>query len=174
VGCSIQGTFRKAEQLGGAVPYDEFISAYNEAALKVIARAKITPGTDALTDRLIKHGFKLGLVSSSPRLWIDAVLARLPFAGKFHHVESLFEHTELHPKPSPDGYLDALRFLEADPTQALVLEDSNPGITAGKAAGAYVIGFRGCLLPGYEQKGADAYADTMEDVAKLSEEFTLR
>ena len=82
-------------------------------------------------------------------------------------MESVFEHPELRPKPAPDGYLDACKNLEAKPENTIVLEDSNPGIAAAGAAGCYVIGFRAHAPEGFPQTGADAYADTMEDVIKL-------
>ena len=49
----------------------------------------------------------------------------------------------------------------------VVLENSNIGIESARASGAYIIGYRGDLVEGYEQTGADAYADTMNDVIKL-------
>ncbi|KAA0941746.1 HAD-IA family hydrolase [Streptomyces apricus] len=43
-------------------------------------------------------------------------------------------------KPAPDGYLAAAGKLGVDPARTVVLEDSAAGATAGKAAGAYVVG----------------------------------
>ncbi len=44
-----------------------------------------------------------------------------------------------HGKPSPDGYLAAAARLGAAPADSVVIEDSPPGIAAGKAAGMRVI-----------------------------------
>ncbi len=82
------------------------------------------------------------------------------------------DRPDLKRKPAPDGFVEAFRMLGATPADSFVLEDSNPGIESGKAAGAYVIGYRGNLVNGYEQTGADAYADTMDDVIKLVKKFT--
>ena len=167
VGVSIQTMYEKAKSLGGNVPYDEYIERYDKAALKILASAEITRGTEELAHWLKQHSYRLGLVSSSPQKWIEQVLARVPYAASFDHVESVFEHPELRPKPAPDGYLDACKNLEAKPENTIVLEDSNPGIAAAGAAGCYVIGFRAHVPEGLPQTGADAYADTMEDVIKL-------
>ena len=167
VGVSIQTMYEKAMYLGGSVPYDEYIERYDKVALKILARAKITLGTAELVNWLNEHNYRIGLVSSSPQKWIDQVLARLSFARAFDHVESVFEHPELKPKPAPDGYLDACENLGAKPENCIVLEDSNPGIAAAGAAGCYVIGFRAHVSDAFVQTGADAYADTMEDVIKL-------
>ncbi len=46
-------------------------------------------------------------------------------------------------KPFPDPYLVAARRLGVEPTRCLVVEDSQPGIDAGHAAGAAVAALRG-------------------------------
>jgi len=43
-------------------------------------------------------------------------------------------------KPDPEGYLAAARRLGVDPAEALVVEDAPPGVEAGLAAGAAVVG----------------------------------
>ena len=43
-------------------------------------------------------------------------------------------------KPDPEGYLTAARRLGVEPAEALVVEDAPPGIEAGRAAGAAVVG----------------------------------
>ena len=173
LGVSIQTTFEKAKHLGASISYDNYIGRYDEAALKILARGALTPRCDVLVSWLTGHGYRIGLVSSSPRKWIDQVLARLSFADSFDHIESVFEHPELRPKPAPDGYIDACRELGAVPKNTVVLEDSNPGIASAKAAGCYTIGFRGNLTDGYEPLGADAYADTMDDVIKLVDDVSF-
>lgn len=42
-------------------------------------------------------------------------------------------------KPAPDGYVLAARRLGCDPTQCVVVEDTPPGVGAGRAAGSAVI-----------------------------------
>lgn len=46
-------------------------------------------------------------------------------------------------KPAPDLFLHAARQMSASPGEALVIEDSLTGVTAGKAAGMTVWGFTG-------------------------------
>ena len=43
-------------------------------------------------------------------------------------------------KPDPEGYLTAARRLGVESAEALVVEDSPPGIEAGRAAGAVTVG----------------------------------
>jgi mannitol-1-/sugar-/sorbitol-6-phosphatase len=46
-------------------------------------------------------------------------------------------------KPDPEGYLLAARRLGVDPARCLVVEDAEPGVQAGRAAGARVAALKG-------------------------------
>jgi HAD superfamily hydrolase (TIGR01509 family) len=66
-------------------------------------------------------------------------------------------------KPAPDLFLLAAASMAAEPTRCLVVEDSEVGIRAGKAAGMTVFGFTGAShvhpethAPRLEAAGADA------------------
>ncbi len=172
IGTSIPYLYQKAHALGSLVSQDEIAKAYRETAVDVYATSKITDNLDALVEMLLREGFRIGLVTQSPQTAIDHVLPRISFRDRLEVIISLYERDDLEMKPAPDGYLEAFRVLGADPQRSFVLEDSNPGIASAKAAGAYAIGFRGNMLASYIQKGADAYANTIDDVIKLVDEFT--
>ncbi|MFL6243310.1 MAG: HAD family hydrolase [Acidimicrobiia bacterium] len=46
-------------------------------------------------------------------------------------------------KPAPDLFLFAADAMQTDPTRCVVIEDSTPGVAAGRAAGMRVVGFTG-------------------------------
>ncbi len=46
-------------------------------------------------------------------------------------------------KPHPEGYLLAARLLGVPPARCLVVEDSEPGLAAGRAAGAVTVALKG-------------------------------
>ena len=46
-------------------------------------------------------------------------------------------------KPDPEGFLRAAALLGVDPTRCLVVEDSEPGLAAGRAGGMSVAALRG-------------------------------
>jgi sugar-phosphatase len=46
-------------------------------------------------------------------------------------------------KPDPEGYLQAARSLDVAPSRCLVVEDTEPGLTAGRAAGAMTAALKG-------------------------------
>ena len=164
IGVSVNTVYDKASALGFDIPREKFKNIYDEAAFRMYDKANITSGINILVDFLIKKNFRLGLVSSSATSWINKVLQRLSFANKFESVISLNERPDLKPKPSPDGYVETMRNLGSQPNSTIILEDSNSGITAAKASGAFTIAFTQNLVGGYKQIEADSKADNMEEV----------
>jgi len=171
VGLGIVDVVERAQALGSSVGLTEYMPIALEMAIHVYESAPITDRIEVLVAHLTSNDFRLGIVSQSPEEWISRVVPRLSFRDQLDIIVSLQGHSELKRKPSPDGYTYVMRALTVPADNAFVLEDSNVGIAAGKASGAFTIGYRGNLLPGYEQTGADAYADTMDDVIKLVESF---
>lgn len=171
VGIGVTDVIERARSLGAVFETEEYLKVADEMAQQVYARAPITKDVEVLAQKMLGADFRLGLVTQSPQQWLNQVLPRLPFKDTLEVVISLYEHPELKRKPHPDGYVSALATLIADPSRSVVLEDSNFGIQAGKASGAYVIGYRGNLHDNYKQEGADAYAETMDEVIKLVESF---
>lgn len=69
-------------------------------------------------------------------------------------------------KPDPEGYLTAARRLGVDPAEALVVEDAPPGIEAGKATGAAVVGVTSTHSAD-ELTAADFVIDTLRALPAL-------
>jgi HAD superfamily hydrolase (TIGR01509 family) len=77
-------------------------------------------------------------------------------------------------KPAPDLFLLAAAEMGADPARCLVIEDSEAGVQAGKAAGMTVFGFTGAShvhaethAPRLEAAGADALFGDMTALTGL-------
>jgi mannitol-1-/sugar-/sorbitol-6-phosphatase len=74
-------------------------------------------------------------------------------------------------KPDPEGYRIAGERLGVDPAQALVVEDSPPGIEAGRAAGAATVGVTS-THEAAELGAADVVIGSLEDLpGVLAREF---
>lgn len=172
IGATISAEYERAVGFGFSMDYEEFLKRYDKEAAYIFSQSIITEGVEQLAERLIALHFKLGIVTSSRGVWVNYLLPRLSFSDKLEQIIALDDRKDLKPKPYPDGYVEALKNLGADPKQSFILEDSNSGIQAGKASGAYVIGFRGNLVEGYTQEGADVYADTMNDVIGLVKAYS--
>ncbi len=171
MGYSVKAVYDKAIALGATIDKKYYTEEYEKVGVSIYEKSPLTKGSEQLVAFLIARDFRLGLVSASAQSGINVVVGRLLFGDKLEYILSLNDHPDLKQKPHPDGYLAALQHLHTNPKYSIILEDSNPGIQAAKAAGAYVIGFRGNLPEGYKQEGADAYADTMDDVIRLVESF---
>jgi HAD superfamily hydrolase (TIGR01509 family) len=78
------------------------------------------------------------------------------------------------PKPDPEIFLNAMRGLNVDSAECLVIEDSLNGVTAGKAAGCSVVAitttFTETLLRG---AGADYVVHDFKTLRKLLEGLDL-
>jgi len=167
LGGNMEGIYELAKQQGSTVTKEEVIQAFYARANRIYSTAPIPEGIDELLNVLRKRNFQVGIVSASPKEWIDIVLKRLRNKEVITHIISLFDRSDLAHKPEPDGYLEAIKFFNTIPENTIVLEDSNAGIASAKASGAYTIGLKQHLVPGYEQEGADIYANSINDVIKI-------
>ena len=73
-------------------------------------------------------------------------------------------------KPAPDLFLFAAEQMNIAPAQCLVIEDSVPGVTGGRAAGMTVLGFHGgshCGAGHAELLRAAGAAVTFDDMRQL-------
>lgn len=92
-------------------------------------------------DELAEAEVPVAVVTSSGRSHLDQVLDLAPLRGRFE-VQVAREDVAEH-KPSPVPYLTALDRLRATTdrplTQVAVVEDSGPGVAAGRAAGCWTV-----------------------------------
>jgi sugar-phosphatase len=97
------------------------------------------PGARELLAELDRLGLPWAVVTSA-----DAKLARLRLAAAGLPVPVLITVEDVRAgKPDPEGYLLAARTLAVDPGRCLVVEDAEPGVLAGQAAGATVAALKG-------------------------------
>lgn len=171
VGMTPSSIYSEAVKHGSKVSEEQFYKQFNEIAEKVYKESPFTGGIDELGNFLVDREYKIGLVSSSPKAWIDKVLERLTFRDHIASIVSINDKPELKPKPHPGSYIESIDQLGANSDTTIILEDSNSGIQAAKAAGAFTIGLTAHLLPAYTQHGADIYAHTVDDVKKIVNDF---
>ncbi len=99
---------------------------------RALVTTRLFPQVPELLNGCLKAGFKLGLVTSSPRLLVMATLDRLGIGELFGAVVTADEVT--HFKPHPEPVQHALRLLDADPSGALFVGDYSVDILAGRSA----------------------------------------
>lgn len=168
LGNSVSGIYSIASGYGLKIDKARFEKAYDGYATKVYSEAKLTDGIETFIDKLVTMDFKLGLVSSSRQYWIDLVLSRLDNRDQFQFIMSL-DGENVKPKPSPDGYLEAIKVLNSRPNLSIILEDSKRGVQAAKASGALTICLQEHLPNGYLPEDADIYTKTIKELTNQIE-----
>ena len=95
----------------------------------------LQPGARELLAAVTAAGLPYGLVTSSERGFMDAVLAS---TGMRFAVTVCADDVSVT-KPDPEPYLLGAKLLGADPARCTVLEDSPNGVASAEAAGCQVI-----------------------------------
>lgn len=150
---------------GLSISKEEFTSSYNEMANEIYKqKVSSIKGCLDLIKQLNISKFRLGIASSSPRSWIEIVTQRFGLSEYFDVIVSGNE-TE-RGKPDPEIFLKASQKLGKNPNKCLVIEDSENGVLAAKAAGMKCIGFKdhkSCQDLGK----ADYIVNKMEEISTL-------
>jgi len=126
-----------AERFGDALPLDEFRVRWRRGFDERLRQAPLArkPGAIELLDFLDERGIAKGLATSSPREIALRCLGDL--SSRFAAIA--FGDEVEHSKPAPDLFLLASQRLGVAPEHCLVLEDSEAGVRAARAAGMEVI-----------------------------------
>lgn len=96
-------------------------------------------GAEKFLKELKSKGVRTGLVTSSNDRKMKLVLNRHPDLPVLFDV-IVTANDIIHPKPSPDAYLKAIEYLNADAAQTIVFEDSFYGLKSARDAGCIVVG----------------------------------
>lgn len=118
---------------------------------------KVMPGIYDFMELLKTRGIRMGVVSSTRAVSVLTALNRLELVS---YVDAIVCGDMVKkPKPDPECYLKAAKWLRADPLECVVFEDSPIGILAARNAGMRVAGFRGSELK-QDTSEADIEFDT--------------
>lgn len=117
---------------------EEFISTITPMFTDQWCNIKALPGANRLIKHLRSKGVPLALASNSP---ISNIEAKISYQKGWKESFSVIIGGDevQNGKPSPEIFLEAARRMNADPSNCLVIEDSLPGIMAGKAARMEVV-----------------------------------
>jgi beta-phosphoglucomutase len=102
----------------------------------------------------------LAICSGAARAEIEPVVEAAGLAPCFRAIVS--SDDVVHGKPDPEGYLNALALLGADPAEALVFEDTEAGVASARKAGVgRVLAVRATLDP-HRLARADELVDRID------------
>jgi len=151
-------------EYGMSQTVEEIIEYQLGIKIDVLKAAQMQPieGIRELIAELQSGGIPRAIASSSPRVFIEAVLEKFGLQGEFDFVVSSEEVPR--GKPSPDVYLRAAELLGADPSRCVVLEDARHGIAAAKAAGMHCIGFVNPNSGNQDLSRADLIVNDIRDI----------
>jgi beta-phosphoglucomutase family hydrolase len=125
--------------------------------------AEPTKGIIKLLRKLKSKEIKLAIGSSSTKKQIRYVLSKLNIAQLFSAVVGAEDI--IHSKPDPEIFLRAAAELNVNPSECLVVEDSQLGVEAAKRAHMKCVGYRNPSSGNQDLSKADIITD---DFSKLS------
>jgi HAD superfamily hydrolase (TIGR01509 family) len=130
------------------------------------------PGLDELLEYAAAQGLGCAVASASGRNLVEAHLAHGKISGFFQAVVA--GDYGLPSKPAPDVFLEAARRLHAQPSETLVLEDSEKGIEAASAGGFIPVMVPDMIEPSPEINSMARYVcSSLLDVRNLLAEGML-
>lgn len=95
----------------------------------------LRPGIARIIDEAITAGVKLAVCSTSNERAVQAVVDKMLGAERARHISVFAGDIVPRKKPDPAIYDLAATTLGLDPSRCVVIEDSNNGLRAAKAAG---------------------------------------
>jgi HAD superfamily hydrolase (TIGR01509 family) len=142
----------------------EIIEYQLSAKISALKELVIEPieGIKELIIEVRRRNSPIGIASSSPRIFIEAVLEKFQLREYFDCVVSGEEVSQ--GKPAPDVYLEAARLLSVNPHDCIVIEDSRNGIKAAKAAGMTCIGYVNENSGNQDLSAADLIVNLINDI----------
>ncbi|MBP0465315.1 HAD family phosphatase [Roseomonas sp. PWR1] len=140
LGMALPDMVPRIEARVGPLPpgWAEEISAL--IAHEMTRRTPAVPGATEAVHAIAAAGIPVSVASNSGRVELAAKMRSLGLATVFAERVFSFEDVD-RPKPWPDIYLAAAAACGAAPADCVVVEDSVPGVRAGRAAGCRVLGF---------------------------------
>ncbi len=137
----------------------------DQKSIETFARSiKIFDGSLLTLDKL-KCDYKIGLVTSTPRILVDVVLEHSDMIQYFDAIIALEDAK--NPKPAPDGVLQACKLLGVKPDEAIFLGDLPVDVEAGKAAGVKTIAIK-------PTQGADFSIGSVKELPALLEKISSK
>ena len=125
----------------------------------------VMDGLPELLKKLRSKNYPLAVASSSFPEIIELILVKSDLKKYFKVIVSGEEAGKS--KPAPDIFLLAARKLGVSPENCMVVEDSQNGIKAARAAGMFCVAYQGGSADPLRQKEADAVIKSYSQLEML-------
>lgn len=133
------------------------LEALNETKLDAVS------GVRELIIDLASNNVLLAIASSSPRIFIEAVIKKLDLEQYFKVVVSGEELEKS--KPAPDIFIKAASLLGVGRDECIVIEDAATGVEAAFAAGIKCVGYKN---PNSGNQNLSKASVIVDDMRKLN------
>jgi HAD superfamily hydrolase (TIGR01509 family) len=154
---------RHAEQVLGRPLEPEYEAEYEAALVASYKRELLASrGATELIAACARHDIPVSVASNGN---VASTMGALDASGLLpYFADRVYTSVDVkHGKPAPDLFLLAAARLGLDPAGCLVIEDSLPGIQAGKAAGMTVWALAG-TFPASKLRTADRVFGSLVDI----------
>ncbi|XP_010277964.1 PREDICTED: bifunctional riboflavin kinase/FMN phosphatase isoform X2 [Nelumbo nucifera] len=142
---------------------EELITEINPLFSDQWCKIKPLPGANRIIKHLKVNGVVMALASNSPRESIELKISHQP--GWKESFSAIVSGDEVRMgKPSPEIFLEAAKRLNVEPSSCLVIEDSLPGVMAGKAAGMEVVAVPSLPKQSHLYTSADEVINSLVDL----------
>lgn len=143
---------------------DELVGRLQSKNIKHLQNSDEKPitGLLPLLELLKKEGITIGLASSSPRRYIEAVLEKFDIEDYFNEMVSGANMER--GKPYPDIFIKITNKMNLKPEECVVIEDSEKGVLAAKTAGLKCIGYLNPSSGNQDLSKADITVDSLEEI----------
>ena len=122
----------------------------------------LRPGIARIVDEAIANGIALAVCSTSNEKAVQAVVDVMLGADRSKRISVFAGDVVAAKKPAPDIYDLAARTLKLAPENCVVIEDSNNGLRAAKAAGMRCIVTVSSYTGGEDFSAADRIVDDFD------------
>ena len=125
------------DEFGLSLPFDDWIVRKYDHYMPMTETLKPRPGAIEVFNELRALGVEQAVVSNSDRLIVDANLSAVGLI--YPGMRTVSRNDVIEGKPFPEPFLRAAYLAGVDPSQAVAVDDSATGATAGLAAGMKTI-----------------------------------
>ncbi len=110
---------------------------YKELCLE--HRLTLSPGSEELLQALKERNSRMAIASSAPKCNMDWYIPEYRL-GRFFTLDTIIAgRTDIPSKPDPAIFTLAMRTIGTKPERTIIFEDSESGVKAALAAGAFLV-----------------------------------
>ena len=155
--------YQHLEDITGArLDRDAIQRSRRERYLGLIRSSPLLPGVLEYIEDARRLGLKLGVASSSDRVWVEGHLSERDLRSLFDCVVTREDADSI--KPAPDLYRVALKRLSVCPGRAVAIEDSLNGVVAAKGAGMFCVAVPNPMTMDLPLDNADLRLDALSEM----------